>query len=90
AESFILGMRARPQVTQVGENTNGILSDVLERTLPNGWDFWLANEVYFDHNGVAYEVAGIPPHRTAPVFSIAGIEAGQNLAIDAAIEALGF
>ena len=90
AESFILGMRANPQVTQIGENTNGILSDVLERTLPNGWDFWLANEVYLDQNGLSYEVTGIPPHQTAPVFSIAGIESGQNLAIDAALEVLDF
>lgn len=89
AESFTLAMKARPQVTLVGENTNGILSDVLEKTLPNGWNFWLSNEVYYDHLGAVHEVEGITPDVAASVFSIPAIEAGYNPAIDAALGALG-
>lgn len=90
AESFTLAMKAQPQVTLVGENTNGILSDVLEKTLPNGWKIWLANEVYFDHLGVNYEVIGIPADVEAPVFSLEAIAAGYNAAIDAALQVLGY
>lgn len=89
AESFVLAMRARPQVTQVGEATNGILSDVLERTLPNGWEFWLANEVYYDHLNQVHEVDGIAPDVAAATFSLDAIAAGEDPAIDAAVTALG-
>ena len=30
-------MERRPRVTRVGENTQGVFSDVLDRRLPNGW-----------------------------------------------------
>lgn len=90
AESFTLAMKSLPQVTLVGENTNGILSDVLEKTLPNGWEIWLANEVYFDHLGENHEVTGITPDVEAPAFSLEAIEEGNNAAIDAALTALGY
>lgn len=90
AESFTLAMRALPQVTLVGERTNGILSDVLEKQLPNGWEMWLANEVYFDHLGVNHEASGIPMDIEAPVFSLAAIAEGHNPAIDTALSALGY
>lgn len=90
AETFLLAMDALPQVTLVGENSNGILSDVLEKTLPNGWEIWLANEVYLDSEGESHEVTGIAPEVEASVFSLPGIEAGYNPAIDAALQVLGY
>ncbi len=53
--------RALPNVTHVGEPTRGALSDVLDRTLPNGWELSLSNEVYLDSNGAAWEGRGIQP-----------------------------
>ena len=61
AEIFTMSMRAFPQVTTVGTATSGALSDVLDKTLPNGWSFHTSNEVYVDHEGVCYEGIGIPP-----------------------------
>ena len=89
AETFTMTLKSLPHVTQVGENTNGIFSDVLEKTLPNGWEIWLANEVYLDSNGVNHEVTGLTPDMEADVFSLEGIEDGRNIAIDAALEVFG-
>ncbi|TPV96671.1 MAG: S41 family peptidase [Myxococcales bacterium FL481] len=61
AETFTLAMRALPQVTTVGTRTYGAFSDVLVRTLPNGWLVGLSNEVYEDPEGGVFEVVGVPP-----------------------------
>lgn len=90
AETFLLAMDTLPQVTLVGENSNGILSDVLEKTLPNGWEIWLANEVYLDSAGESHEVTGVASEVEAPVFSLQAIEAGYNPAIDTALQVLGY
>jgi hypothetical protein len=39
-------MGRSPKVLRIGENTQGVFSDVLRRTLPNGWYFGLPNEVF--------------------------------------------
>ncbi|MFZ0254745.1 MAG: S41 family peptidase [Gammaproteobacteria bacterium] len=88
AEIFVLAMRALPQVIQVGELTRGVLSDELEKSLPNGWMVTLSNEVYYDHIGTSYEAKGIPPHIKASVFSLNDLEAGQNSALDTALDAV--
>jgi len=62
AEIFVLSMRALPNVTQIGEPTDGSLSDMLSKPLPNGWSLSLSNEVYLDSNGLGWEGVGIPPH----------------------------
>lgn len=90
AEVFTLAMRSIPHVTHLGEQTNGALSDVLEKGLPNGWGFELANEVYLDSNGLGYEGAGIPPRLAVPVFDHSARHAGRDSAIDAALQHLGF
>ncbi|MEV6673794.1 S41 family peptidase [Streptomyces sp. NPDC051162] len=57
----LLGRGPRPVL--IGENTQGLFSDRLERTLPNGWRFWLPNEEFLngsDHR-TTYDGAGIPP-----------------------------
>jgi carboxyl-terminal processing protease len=61
AEIFVMAMRALPNVTQIGETTDGSLSDILTKPLPNGWSLSLSNEVYLDSNGAAWEGKGIPP-----------------------------
>lgn len=48
-------------VTIIGSRTEGIFSDMLDRTLPNGWEYSLSNEIYESVAGENYESIGIPP-----------------------------
>ena len=61
AEIFVLCMKDLPHVTTVGTPTRGALSDVLSKTLPNGWAYGLSNEIYRDSKGVCFEAIGIKP-----------------------------
>ena len=47
AETFTMALMGRkPRIIRVGENTQGVFSDVLDRRLPNGWRLVLPNEIY--------------------------------------------
>lgn len=78
AEIFVLSLLQRPDLTIIGEPTHGILSDTLERHLPNGWHFTLSNEVYEAFDGQIYEDTGIPPHIRLPFLGRRGREAGKD------------
>lgn len=67
-ETFTMMMRALPQVTQVGQPTQGIFSDGLAKFLPNGWTLSLSNEVYRDASGESYEARGLPPAMSLAVY----------------------
>ena len=55
AETFTQALINRePAVTRIGQNTQGVFSDVLGRRLPNGWRFGLPNE-RFVTNGKSYD-----------------------------------
>ena len=90
AEVFLMAMNALPHVTLVGENSNGVLSDTLIKTLPNGWEIGLSNEVYSDYLGVNYEVIGVPPDVPAETFSLEAMAQDRDAAIDAALTSLGY
>ncbi len=60
SETFILASQNIENVTRIGSNTEGILSDVLSKRLPNGWEFGLSNEIYENVEGKNYEMTGIP------------------------------
>ncbi|MCX2743308.1 S41 family peptidase [Mangrovivirga sp. M17] len=47
-------------IIRIGSNTQGAISDALEKKLPNGWYFTISNEEYFDLYGNCYENKGIP------------------------------
>lgn len=49
---------------RMGTNTQGALSDALEKRMPNGWYFSLSNELYYDMEGNNYEYRGVPPDIT--------------------------
>jgi hypothetical protein len=62
----------KPVVSRIGENTQGVFSDVLTRHLPNGWSFGLPNEIYLTEDGKAFDGLGgstksirasLPPRR---------------------------
>lgn len=60
-EIMALSSLSMPNITKIGSRTEGVFSDVLDKTLPNGWEFGLSSEVYLDLNGINYEGKGIPP-----------------------------
>lgn len=89
AETFTQALMNRePAVVRVGENTQGVFSDVLGRRLPNGWRFGLPNE-RFVTNGRSYDGPGIPPDVQVPVFPAADLESGRDGAIERALVILG-
>ncbi|MDG2531827.1 S41 family peptidase [Caulobacter endophyticus] len=67
-ETFVLSMRALPNVSQAGEATRGALSDQLQKPLPNGWRFALPAEVHRDADGKVVEGEGVVPPAPLPVF----------------------
>ena len=96
-EICVMASLSMDNTTRIGGNTEGITSDMLEKTLPNGWEFSLSNEIYLDTNGISYEHTGITPNtvlyksntRNEQYISIQdGLENNTDLAIEKAIEVL--
>jgi C-terminal processing protease CtpA/Prc len=87
-ETFTQALLKRmPHVRRVGENTQGVFSDVLGRTLPNGWRFGLPNE-RFVTDGKSYDGPGIPPDINIPAFPKRDLDAGRDGALEKALELL--
>ena len=88
AETFTQALLKRtPHVTRIGENTQGVFSDVLGRRLPNGWRFGLPNE-RFVTDGKSYDGPGIPPDVAVPVFPKSDLDVGRDGALERALEIL--
>lgn len=85
AEIFTLCMMVYPHVTRVGESTQGVLSDVLGKQLPNGWKVGISNEVYTAADENCYEGMGIPVQVELPVFVPEYFYGGLELAVRKAI-----
>ena len=60
ADVFAMLMTDLPHATLIGEPTNGIFSNMLERKLPNGWKYTLSHQVYYSADMTCYEGKGIP------------------------------
>jgi hypothetical protein len=85
-ETFTMATFGRsPRPIRVGANTQGVFSDTLIRTLPNGWQFILPNERFLTRDGRAFDGAGIPPDIRTPVFTRAEMAAGRDSAFDRAV-----
>lgn len=88
-ETFAMALMGRePQVTFIGVNTQGVFSDVLVRSLPNGWRLRLPNEVYLTADGKAFDATGVPPNVRVPFFSAADMQSGRDAALEEAIKRL--
>jgi hypothetical protein len=88
-ETFTQALMGRtPRVIRIGENTQGVFSDILSRRLPNGWRFGLPNEVFRTAKGTTFDGAGIPPDIDIPVFANADIAKRVDPALLKAIEIL--
>jgi hypothetical protein len=88
-ETFTEALMGRsPHIVRIGENTQGVFSDVLDRRLPNGWRFGLPNEIYRTAHGKTFDLVGIPPDLEAPVFADADVAAGEDPAMARALKIL--
>jgi C-terminal processing protease CtpA/Prc len=88
-ETFTQALMGRsPHIVRIGENTQGVFSDVLGRRLPNGWRFGLPNEIYRTADGTTFDLVGIPPDIEVPVFADADVAAGKDPAMARALEIL--
>ena len=60
ADVFAMLMTQLPYVTLVGEPSNGIFSNMLEKKLSNGWKYSLSHQRYYSADMICYESKGIP------------------------------
>jgi C-terminal processing protease CtpA/Prc len=81
-------MNRTPRPVRIGENTQGVFSDVLERTLPNGFRFIAPNEEYRTRSGRTFDGPGIPPHHRVPVFTEEEFANDRDSAFDLAVSLL--
>lgn len=88
AETFTQALMNRtPKIIRVGETTQGVFSDVLGRTLPNGWNFGLANE-RFVTDGKSYDNTGIAPDVAVESFTPAARATGRDAGVEKALAIL--
>jgi carboxyl-terminal processing protease len=87
-ETLTLSLRGLPNVTHAGAATRGAFSDVLAKTLPNGWVVTISNEIYRDHDGIVWEGRGITPELPLEVFAADGDRAPHIAAVQLLAERL--
>lgn len=88
-ETFTQAIMGRtPRITRIGENTQGVFSDVLVRQLPNGWHFDLPNEVYRTEDGRTFDGTGIPPDIPVRVFAAEDLASHKDPALERALGVL--
>lgn len=89
-ETFTQALMERPGRTiRIGEHTQGVFSDVMQRRLPGGWEVWLPNEEFLTRSGDTFDGPGIPPHLREPVFTDEEFARGRDSAFDRAVSVLG-
>lgn len=90
-ETFTQAMLERPsRTTRIGESTQGVFSDMMERKLPGArhtdWWFGVPNEEFLTSNGRTFDGAGIPPELTEPVFTDEEFAQQRDSAFDRAMQ----
>ncbi|MCH6160260.1 S41 family peptidase [Streptomyces marispadix] len=85
-ETFTQALLERSgRTVRIGQRTQGVFSDTLERRLPNGWSFLLPNEEFRTREGRTFDGTGIPPHIAEPVFTDEEFEHDRDSAFDRAV-----
>ncbi|SDD09435.1 S41 family peptidase [Williamwhitmania taraxaci] len=87
ADVFALAMRQLPNVTIVGEPSEGIFSDMYSTRLPNGWHISLSNQRYFSPHMISYEGVGVPVDIVAKN-SVVDLESNSDPVLKKALEVL--
>ncbi|WP_436847092.1 S41 family peptidase [Streptomyces buecherae] len=88
-ETFTQALMDRPgQTVRIGEHTQGVFSDTLERDLPGGWRVNVPNEEFRTRSGQSFDGPGIPPHLYEPVFTEEEFAHRRDSAFDRALRVL--
>lgn len=87
SDLFAMIMRELPHVKIIGEPTNGIFSNMLERKLPNGWKYTLSFQVNYSAKMVCLETKGVPVH-VEVLNKHADLEKGIDPVVTKALELL--
>ena len=61
AERMTYAMKVLPNVTHMGDTTNGAIGTKVGRELPNGWKYTIVTQKIEGYDGKFYEGIGIPP-----------------------------
>ncbi|WP_257153725.1 S41 family peptidase [Streptomyces lunaelactis] len=89
-ETFTQALMDRPgRTVRIGQNTQGVFSDVMERELPGGWQAVLPNEEFLTRSGQTFDGPGIPPQLREPVFTDEEFAKNRDSAFDRAVAVLG-
>jgi hypothetical protein len=84
-ETFTQAMLGRsPRPIRIGLATQGVFSDVLNRSLPDGIRFELPNEEFLTRYGQTFDNRGIPPEIRTPVFTRYDLRHDRDPALAAA------
>jgi C-terminal processing protease CtpA/Prc len=86
AETFTQAtLNREPAPIRIGENTQGVFSDVLQRHLPGCTvAFGLPNEDFVTKDGVSFDRIGIPPDVRISTFRETELTEGRDAAMDRA------
>ncbi|MFI2611308.1 S41 family peptidase [Kitasatospora sp. NPDC018619] len=85
AETFTQALIGRsPRVVRIGQNTQGVFSDVLVKALSPDFLVGLPNEKFLTRDGSTFDGPGIPPHVRVPVFAPADLAALRDPALSTA------
>ena len=89
AETFAMSVMGRqPAVTFVGENTQGVYSEIVGRTLPNGWNVSLPTEVYETAAGRSFDGVGVAPGVRVHALRLEDLDAGKDPILERALALL--
>ncbi|MFJ4191125.1 S41 family peptidase [Kitasatospora sp. NPDC089509] len=85
AETFAQALMGRsPHVTRIGENTQGVFSDVLVKLISPDFALVLPNEEYLNRDGSTFDGPGIAPDLRTPVYSPDELAALKDSALSTA------
>lgn len=87
AERLVLMLRAMDNSIQLGDTTNGALSTVIWRELPNAWYYRVSIQQVEDPQGIRWEGIGLPPQQVV-LNTSAELAAGVDAQLQAAISAV--
>lgn len=87
SEVFLLLMKDLPNVTIIGDDTEGIFSEMYEFKLPNKWKISLSHQQFFSKDKINYEGKGIRPSIRI-LNTMPDIINKKDVVIEAAIEHL--